>query len=178
MNELLFESPISLGLTGIALTVVAAIVWMNTGHKAAIWTAAGLLIGTIGLLILERGVITYREELIARISEIATDLEKNDRNKVIAAIHPAAVNTIELAKKELPKYEFSEARVSKIHSIEVEGDSKRPRAEAEFNVFVEVSLSGQVFRGARYISVTFYRENSEWLVIDYRHADPLEAMRQ
>jgi hypothetical protein len=178
MNELLFESPISLGLAGIALTVVAAIVWINTGHKAALWTAAGLLLSTLGLLALERGVVTYREELTDRIAEIAADLEKNEREKVIAAIHPAAVNTIELAKNELPKYEFSEARITKIHSIEVDAESKRPRAEAEFNVFVELSLSGQVFRGARYINVTFYRENNQWLVIDYRHADPLEAMRQ
>jgi hypothetical protein len=173
-----FESPIYLGICGLLIVVIAVVAWVNTANKYALWTAAGALIATALLLLIEHNVITYREEIVARLDEVADHLENNRRDEAISAIHPAADNAIQMARAELPKYQFSEARVTSIHSLEIDAQTKRPRAVVEFNVIVALTVDGQEYRVPRYVKVTLYRENDKWFVFDYAHSDPMAAMRK
>jgi hypothetical protein len=173
-----FESPIYLGICGLLVVVIAVVAWINTAHKYALWTAVAAFIVTVLLLLVEHNVVTYREEIIARLNEVADHLENNRREEAIAAIHPAADNAVQMARAELPKYQFSEARVTSIHSLEIDAPTKRPRAVVEFNVIVALTVNGQEHRVPRYIKVTLYRENDKWFVYDYSHSDPMAAMRK
>ncbi len=173
----LFESPIYLGICGLLVIVIAVVAWINTANKYALWTAGGAFIATALLLLIEHNVVTYREEIVSRLNEVADHLQNNRFDQAIAVIHPAADNAIQMARAELPKYNFSEARVTSIHSIEIEGQNKRPRAVAEFNVFVTVTVNGQTVSLPRFISVTMYREKDQWFVFDYSHSEPTAGLR-
>lgn len=176
--NLFFESPIYLGACGLLVIVIAIVAWLNTANPYALWTASWAFIITAILLIIEQNVVTYREEIVTRLHEVADHLQANQFDEVIAVIHPAATATLQLAKAELPNYQFSEARVTAIHSIDIGSQEKRPRAVAEFNVFVAVTVGGQSFQVPRFIRVTMYRENNQWFVYDYSHHEPTAGLRR
>jgi|JI9StandDraft_2_1071091.scaffolds.fasta_scaffold12898_3 hypothetical protein len=173
-----FESPVYLGICGLLVVIIAGVAWANTANKYALWTAGGAIIVTAILLLVEHNVVTYREEIVNRLNEVADHLQNNRYDEAISAIHPAAENSIQMAKAELPNYDFREARVTTIHSIDIDGQTKKPRAVAEFNVVVALTVNGQSFdRIPRFIRVTLYRENDKWYVFDYSHSDPFEGFR-
>jgi len=173
-----FENPIYLGICGLLVVVIAIIAWMNTANKYALWAAAGAFAITAFLLLIEHNVVTYREEIIARLNEVADHLQNNRTDDAIAAIHPAADSAIRTARAELPNYKFSEARITTIHSIDIDAQTKRPRAVAEFNVIVALDFQGQSYKKIpRYIKVTLYRENDKWYVFDYAHSEPTAGIR-
>jgi len=173
----LFESPMYVGLSGLFVIVISTVAWFNTANKYAAWSAGGATLLTLVMLMIENYVVTYREEIELRLDEVAEHLQNNRVEEVIAAIHPAAQNSIQSARSELPKYRFSEARVTTIRTIDVDSKIKRPRAVAEFNVFVALTVDGQSYRVPRFITLTLYRENDKWFVFDYSHSEPTTGMR-
>lgn len=177
MFNFFLESPVYIVVVGLIATVICLFAWINSAHKAALWATLASVIVTLILLVIEQSVVTYQEEIVGQLHEVADHLANNRREQAIAAIHPAAAQTIQQAKSELPKYEFSEARVTTIHRIEIDADAKKPRAVARFNVFVALSVNGQTYRIPRFVEVTLYREDGRWYVYDYRHAEPTAGLR-
>lgn len=177
MLNFFLESPVYIAIVGLIATVICLVAWINSAHKAALWATVASVIVTLILLVVEQSVVTYQEEIVGQLHEVADHLANNRRDQAIASIHPAAIQTIQQAKAELPKYEFSEARVTAIHRIEIDGEAKKPRAVARFNVFVALSVSGQTYRIPRFVEVTLYREDGRWYVYHYRHAEPTAGLR-
>ena len=112
MSELLFENPFVVGVTGTAFVLIALVTWVQGGFRAALYSAIGFALLTLILLLVNINVQTDRETIQTLLHQVGRDLEHNEFDKVIAVIHPAAVEAIQRAKSELHNYKFSMARVT------------------------------------------------------------------
>ena len=71
MAELFFESPVTIGVTGLIFVLIALITWINGGFKWALYTAIGLALLTILLVLLSIQVKTDREQIGTTLNQVA-----------------------------------------------------------------------------------------------------------
>ena len=178
MVELILESPIVIGIGGLCVAGLAGFVWTQSGQKAAGWIAIVLLILTLGLIALSVQIETDQEKITHMLHDVASALQRDDHDYVLSHIHPQAAATVQRAKSELPRYKFSEARVTRIKTITVDHTRKPETAVAEFNVVVSLTFDGYNGKAARFVKLYLTKQDDRWLVRDYEHADPTAGFRQ
>ena len=178
MVQLILESPTTIGIGGLCAAGLAGFFWTQTGHKAAAWFAVGLLILTLGLIAVSIQVETEQEKITRMLNDVASALKRNEHAYVFSHIHPQAVTTVQRAKSELPRYNFTEARVTRIKAITIDDTRKPETAVAEFNVVVALTLDG--YGGQRPLFVKLYlnKQDDRWLVRDYEYSEPTAGFRQ
>jgi hypothetical protein len=176
--KLILESPIAIGIGGLCAAGLAGFFWTQTGHKAAAWIAIVLLILTLGLIAVSVQVETEQEKITHLLHDVAGALQRNDREYVLSHIHPHAAATVQQAKSELPHYNFTEARVTRIKSITVDDSRKPETAVAEFNVVVALTFEGFSGKVPRFVKLYLTKQDGRWLVRDYEHAEPTAGFRQ
>ncbi len=173
MSEFLFESPVTLGVTGAALVLAAAIVWIKGGSAAALYATLALFLLTILLLILNVRIETDREQVQSVIGNVAAAVERNDLDGVLKYVHSSRSPALNRARGELPNYKFTEARITGIKKIEVTPETNPPSAIAEFNVAVSLTAHSQPYDGIRrFVRCHFLRDGDRWFVSDYEHFEP------
>lgn len=177
MESYLYESPLVVGIAGCAMAIVAGLFWTQTGDKIALYSAIGLAAITVLLVGVNVQVQTDREKIRVIMDEVADAVRKNDHDKVFTYMHPNSIEGLRRAKAELPGFEFSQARITRVKSIDVNPDTTPPTAIAEFNVFVEVKMSGQNFKVPRFVRAYFMDRDGKWLVKDYEHFEPTAGFR-
>ena len=171
MKTLLAEQPL---LVALMLAVAGAALvygWLQTGKRAA--AIAGVIaLALIPLVwVLSQRWVTDRERVEQTIHEVARAVEADDLQRVLRVIGDA--DTRAQARAELPKYEFHEANVHRIRSIEIIDNTYPPRADVDMSVKVVVSQKRGVIQNqpvARRLLLTFEkRASDQWVVVDYRH---------
>ncbi|MEM8734086.1 MAG: hypothetical protein AAGG44_07685 [Planctomycetota bacterium] len=181
MQELLFESPWTVGIIGGSIVLPAGIIWTQVNdrpvQKIALITMLSTLLLTVALVMVSVMVKTDRESIREDLYQLAAFLESNDLDAIYRRIHPNASEGVLRAKSELPRYTFSEARVTRVKSIQI-NETQSPRtALAELNVVVEASGSMGSGRVPRFVHVYFMKDGEQWMVHDYEHFDVATGFR-
>jgi low affinity Fe/Cu permease len=173
----LFDTPIYIVLIGIVVGVFVGIAWSASGRKELLYALIGVAVLTVAMLIVERVVITDQEAIQATLAEIARDVQANDMKRVIGHIAIGSPSLVQKAQNEMPNYEFTECRVTKIHKTDLDASAEPRSAIVEFNVRFDgkfkqggVEVHGP---GVRWIRLQMVREeDGKWRVLDYRHEAP------
>lgn len=172
MSQFLFESPVTIGVTGAAITLIAAITWVKGGFPAALYSALALFVLTILLLILNLQIQTDRERVEGVMHEVARAVQQNDFDGVLSHIHPSRAAAFSRTKSQLSRCEFTEARITAIKKIEVNADTNPPSAIAEFNAYAAVTVQGTPHKAPQFVRCYFLHEGGRWLVSDYELHEP------
>jgi hypothetical protein len=175
----LFDNPLPAILIGGGLAVLFGFGWVQTGKRWPLhWMVVALLI-TFALVLVERWIVTDREQITQTLYDIADLVERNDINTAVQYVYSGSPEVRRQALAELPGYDFSEVNIKRNLEIEVLPAHIPPRAEARFNVTVVVSTVNGSFkdmRVPRFVQVTFLQEkDGRWRVAAYRHDDPREG---
>lgn len=173
MMTMIAEQPwLVMGMLGL-LAVAAIYGWMQTGKRGPL--VAGVLLVTLiplAWVIADRWV-TDREQIQLTIERAATALQQNDIDQALQLIDPAMRSVLTMAQADLSRFRFTEARVTKVRSIDVRSDTKPPTAEVDLNVNVLVSdKGGQItdMRVVRRVQLEMHRlEDGQWYVFAYNH---------
>jgi hypothetical protein len=170
----LFESPWTIVIGGVALTVMFGGGWIQTGQKPALIGAVVALALTGVLLAVERFLVTDREEVTRTLHQIAADVASNDVERVLDHIHPYREEVKELARHEMPRYKFDEVRITKVHNVTVNEAFIPKQAIIEFNVVVTGSSRQGLDQGKypRFVIVTFLQDGDRWKISNYQHHEP------
>ena len=176
MNEILFENPLMPGVVGGIVVAISAFVWIQIGSKYLLYFTSAVAAITVAAVMINVQIQTDAEKIREVMSDIEIAVEANDRDKVYRFIHPNAVEGLTRVKQELPRYEFTAARITAIHSIETNLTTTPHTAIAEFNVVV--SIEGYGGRIPRFVRVFFMERDGKWLVRDYEHSEPMAAFRK
>jgi hypothetical protein len=175
MSSLIGENPILICLLLACLSGVFFYFWFTLGSRR--WgIAAGVILLLIpGAVWLERAWLTEKEQLRAMIEEVAAAVESNQIERVEHFFHSETRKAWDQAKGELPRYQFTEARVTGYRLISVRDDLNPMEAYADFTVFLNVSIQGlsQAMRVPRRVRVAFRKDNDQWRVIGYEHLPPI-----
>jgi hypothetical protein len=176
----LFDQPISLIVIGLAIAFLLGVAWVQTGKNVFLYAmaVAVLLFGV--LLVVERSVVTDREAVEARVYQLAELVEQNKVDEIVKSFVVSRPEWAAKARQELPRYQFTEARVTQIHRVEVNSHHQPPEVIVELNVSVSGTFE-QFATGTylRWLRVKFWKEDDgQWRVADYEHADPVKFMRK
>lgn len=121
-------------------------------------------------------IVTPEEQVRGVIESVAAGVEANDFDIVYDAIHPDRGDIRRRAEAELPRYEFTRAKVAAYRKIKILEDKTPRQAIADLNAAVRVSLNGQGIRDQAVLRRLFLllEETPEgWKVIDYAHRPPV-----
>lgn len=173
MQTVVAEQPLTMA---ILLGVVAGLAlygWLQTGKRAAMIVAVVCLaLIPVAWSISERWV-TDREQIRAAIERTVQAVKQNDIDQAIEVISPRRPDLMASARRELARFDFSEARVNKFRSIELVRGSEPPEAEVELSATAVVSdARGRINnqRVLRRIVLLFQKaEDGRWYVHDYNH---------
>jgi hypothetical protein len=178
----LLESPYTIVAAGVALIFVIGAAWTATGRQELLYALAAAIALLFAGLLTERLIVTDRERIESTLREIARDVKNNDHRRIMGHIHSSAAAIKQKAQAELPKYHFTEFRITRINSIDVDRSADPPSAVVEVNV-----VGGGTFREhgiemdhvARWVKLHLLKEkDGRWTVAEYEHDDPQRMIMQ
>jgi hypothetical protein len=177
----LFDTPIYIVLIAIVLGVLCGVAWTSTGRKELLYALGAVVALTVIMLIVERVVVTDREAIQQKLAEIARDVEANDLTRVVVHIAKGNPSIVQKVQNEMPGYDFTECRVTKIHNTDVDTSAQPRSAIVEFNVRFDGKFGQGGFEvrgpGVRWIQLQMVREeDGQWRVLDYKHGPPHQHM--
>jgi hypothetical protein len=173
----LYEQPLIIVVLGVSVILGLGAGWSASGRRELLYGMGVALALLIAGLVIERRVITDREAIRATLLQIARDVQSNDHRSVTRHIHASAPELKKKADAELPNYQFTECRVTKINLIDVDNHAEPRSAMVELNIIVSGTFKYAGFEGTgtypRLVKLHMLREkDGRWTVVDYEHDDP------
>jgi hypothetical protein len=178
----LFESPLTIVVIGAVLLIALGAVWSQTGRKELLYALGATVALIVVGLIVERLVITDREAIRQTLLQIAADVESNNLPSVVKHVYSGAPGLKQKVEAEMPNYRFTECRLTKIHTIDIDASQEPRSAVVEFNVSATGSFSQGGFsisdtQVPRWVRLHMVKEtDGRWTVQDYQHAPPQQMM--
>ncbi len=164
---------------GVVLELVLAIAFVRTGRSLAIVGMVAVLVVTVGLVALERYVVTEQEEIEDLLFAAEAALERNDAEALLAVFTPASPRRNEVANV-MSRFHVRDAHVGRDLEIRTSALTSPPSAHAFFTGRVEGSdTRGEVpyEQVIRKFAVTLHRSDNRWLIHDYEMSDPFSKRR-
>jgi len=171
----LYEQPLVIVALGVGLILALGAAWSASGRKELLYAVGFAFVLLIVGLIVERVVVTDREAIRSTVLQIASDVQHNDRRAVVGHIYSGSPQLRRQAEAELPKYQFTELRITRIHLIDVDRQAEPRSAIVEFNVMGSGSeRSGlEIEHIAQWVKLHMLREkDGRWTVADFEHDSP------
>jgi len=172
MNAIFFEQPWIIGTVGTVVTIATLYGWTQTGNSIALKTAIAFAIATLSLLIVNLFVVSDAEQVRTWLLSAANELQNNDIDKVLKRLSPDCSERVTNVAERMKNVKFSIAKITKIHSIEVESKKGEVTAQVRMNAFVAGESHGMSAKVPRWVALTLEKKNRDWLIIDFEDRDP------
>ncbi len=163
------ESPWPVLLIGIAVEAVLAVLLLRTGQGRFLWAMLGVAALTLAGLLVERLVVTEREEVTDTLDACVAAVEANDLNRLLNYVSPTATQTRADARFVLGRALFETVWISNLE-ITINRLTSPPTAKAKFKAWVtgrdrlgEIPYRSEPIA----VTVTLRKEKGHWLVADY-----------
>lgn len=166
-------------ISGMVLAVVFFLLFASSRAKPMLYLSivAALLAG--GIFACEQMIVTEREEIVAIVGDLATQVKTNNVAGVVKHLSPQHQNTIDRASNEMPKYNFSMCNLSGISDFKE--DQANPNVKVisfVANFRASIRPHKEMIPGQRKVTLTFERDSTgQWKVIDYSHSNPRKKVR-
>lgn len=172
MVELFAERPLLLSVLLGLLAMAMLYAWTRSGQRSLLIAAAvlGLLIPVVWVV--AGAIVTEEEEIRTLLARLAADVEANRFEDAYQAIHPDRTDVLQRARAELPRYEFTQARIASFRKIRVLEGTDPLEAVVDLNANVVVSQKRgpvQNQKVVRRLLLHLQKTPSGWKVIDYDH---------
>ncbi|QDU96301.1 hypothetical protein [Lignipirellula cremea] len=182
MNELL-EHPVLIGCVGGVIVLAMGYTWLQQGGWKLLAATVTALVLTCLLLVVERVVVTPREEVRNSLDAIARDFETNDMQRILSHVSKTAPDIRARASGEFPRHTFKDIRITSFDKITFD-PGQPPRAQVSLRVslvgdfYVGEINKGQVpnMRAVRAVKITLLKEDGDWKVSDYQHGPPQSVL--
>ncbi|MBX7167938.1 MAG: hypothetical protein K1X74_16510 [Pirellulales bacterium] len=170
----LFEDPTTVLVAGALIEVLLAVVFFRTG-RGAILLAMGAVAALVAVLLLvERLVVTPREQVEAALATLKARLEANDVEGVVDCLAPEAQALAGEARSRMPQVDIRHVGIAQLEIGVSEQRGQPAAASARFLCRVE----GQDRAGqspydnfVRRFTVAFRHDGGRWLVTGYEDED-------
>jgi hypothetical protein len=169
----ILETPWPSLTLGIGLEVILAIALVRTGRGVIIGAMVLVLALTVGLVVLERVVVTQTEEVENALDGVAQALEANDAPAVLASIAPSCPRRGEVQSV----LNHVTIRSARVRDVEVRFDgTDPPSATVNLLGIVEAhDTHGTVpyEHFLRRFKVLLRKDGDRWLITDFSEAERL-----
>lgn len=172
MTRYLFEDPTAIIVGTLLIEGILGIVFVQTRRMVWLGVMGGVLLLMIGLVLLERYVITPTEEVEQAVAQLQSDMENNDAEAIVGHLSPKATASRQYAQQALRLYEIERTKVTDLEVRFPEG--KPATAEAEFTGVIHGRMKSQGDFGStpyRQRFILYYEKsssNDKWLITGYK----------
>ena len=166
-------------VTGVIMVIILLGLAFSAREKTMVYLAIVIGVLTAGTVACERFIVTDREEVTARVYDLAEAVQANDKSRVLEFVSNSRQDTIGRVNGEMPRYDFDTCRLVGVNYYEPKEDDANQRAEICFVVSVRVRLNQnpELLWGQRKVTLHFEKEaDGKWRVIDYSHEDPRSGL--
>ena len=129
--ETLLESPLPVIVLGIVVEAILGVVYLNNRRASLIAAMVGVLVVVAAGVLVERWVMTDREQIEATLEGAAEALGANDLDQVLLFIDPEADKTIGIARANMLLVTIHSAKVNGLE-IEINRFTSPPMAQTRF----------------------------------------------
>lgn len=158
-------------LTGFAVEGVLFIMLLITGRGRLLWAMAGVLAVTLGLVAVERLVVTEREEVAQTLDEVAAALTENDLPRVLKHVASSAPQTRSAAQSAMARVTIRSAKVGSDLKIDISNSAVPQTATARFVAqFSGNDRGGQTpfDKVPQRLEVSLVKEDGQWRIAAYK----------
>ena len=166
-------------ISGIVLAVVFLFLFLKSREKTMLYVAVVVALLAGGIFACEQMIVTDREAIVTIVIDLASQVKNNHVPGVVKHISPQHQKTIDNARAEMPKYEFSVCNLSGI--TDFKDDETNPNVKtisfvANFRATIRPQKT--MIPGQEKVTLTFEKDaTDQWKIIDYSHSRPCKNLR-
>lgn len=176
--SILLENPFVIIVSALVVLLIVYYFWTQTRLRWILHLMVAIALVAIGLVIIERMVVTDREAIKTTLTDLAERVEANDVDGALSYFSQSAKATRDHAAREMPGYKFTTCRIVSYQEFAPKTDTGLKTCDVTFTVFVDVeapSFHGFKGRAGRTVTLKLQKEPSgAWKVLNYSHYDPRE----
>lgn len=170
----IFEDPTLFIVIGLLVEVILGMALWQTGRGQLLWWMAGAAAFTLLGIVVERLVVTPREQITIMLDDARRAVAANDLPGTLRFVAASAKEERTLVTDSMRRWKFSDAA---IHGLEIELPPGRnpQRADARLTGVVSVRDSRGEFSCERFparLQVQLERIDGRWQVTRLIHAEP------
>ena len=158
-------------LIGLVVELVLTVMVVASGRGRLVWAMIGVLAVALGLVAIERLVVTEREEVALALDAVAVALTKNDLPLVLTYVATSAPHTRAAAQANLGRVAIHAARVGSDLKVDVRSEAQPPTATARFVAQfsgVEKSSQTRFDKFVQRLEIHLVKEDGQWRIAAYK----------
>ncbi len=170
----ILENPYPLLVLGVLVEAFLIALLYALQKKVLLIPIVAVLILTVGGVLLERFVVTQREEVESTIDQIAAALRANDTDAVLSHLSSTAHESRRRAEWALGRIQINGVNVSGLE-ITINSLTSPPSAKAAFSAVIKFDDRKKEYPYRVYPSefeIDFRKEGNRWLVTGHRELNP------
>ena len=170
----LLENPFPLLVVGMLVEAFLIGLFYATHKKVCLIPIVVVLIVVIGGVLIERAVVTEREEVESVVDQIAAALRANDAQAVLSHLSSSAQESRRRAEWALDRVQVNDASVSGLE-ITINSLTSPPTAKAKFSGVIKFDDRKKEFPYRVYASnfeIDFRKEGNRWMVTGHNESNP------
>ena len=166
--SVVLENPLPIYSAGAVLATLCGLAFLARRNLPSLFALAGAVVVTLALVLIERVVVTDREQIEAAVVELMLAIERNDLSEVVGSIDPTATEIRSDAETLMPQVRVKDTSVSALR-VEVDA-SAEPTAVAKFRGKIDGlhKRSGQRAVYFEEVHLFWVKREDRWFVVDYR----------
>ncbi len=174
-----FEDPWKFVIIGLIVEIGLLVMLFRSGRGLWLYWMLGLMLATTALIVIERCVVTDREQVEIELYNVATVLETNDVEGVLSFFSPNAKETRGLVQAQMPRFKVESVSIKNDLKIIVNDLTSPPSARAEFHVVITGGTARGDLHGLSLplsFAVLYERVGGRWLISSYDDHGALHGM--
>ena len=166
---ILLENPIPIYFVGAVLATLCGLTFLVRRSLRSLLALVGVVAVTVLLVMVERAVVTNREQIEEGVFGLIEVIEKNELPSVLARIDPAAAEVLSDAKTLMQLVKVEDTGASMLH-VEFESDGEPQSAFSRFLGKIDGvhKPTGQRVFYFDEVQLFWVKRQGQWLVESYR----------
>jgi len=170
------ENPMPPVLIGTIIAAVLAVVLARTGKRSALWGLLAVVGSVVGIIVMERMIVTPREEVRTALEEIRGLVAANKPMELVNRIDTNA-GVAELrnrVQRQLSDVVVTEAKITELRDEDILISNSGNTAKTKFTGTVDMNVpGGQPMHFALKFEVELQKKNGVWLISEAKYGSAL-----
>jgi hypothetical protein len=166
----LFENPLAIAVVGGLFATFALVVFLARRSLASLVALGGIIAVTLLLMLIERLVVSDREQVETGVDSVLAAVEANDLPTVLTWIDPAAVSVRADVQALMPLVKVDKARAMGEIEVTINDAANPPTAMSRFRAFLDGVHGSSGMRVAYFnqqVDVDWVKQGDRWLINGY-----------
>lgn len=174
--DFIAESPFHSIMLGLLGMIAFSVIWLMTRRMLFGFLTLVCLLGIIVAVVVERNLVTDREQISQTIDQLATAVRNNNGAELLQSISDQSPHVEQAARNELARFTIEYCSVTWKDDPKIDWTAKPPQATVRFTAFIRAhQKEADQISGADIVGVELVMNKEQdglWRVVDYSLYNP------